>query len=325
MTSTPSESPRYSNAVDFGTILERYGLAAFCAVLILATAVISPAFRSPTNIQNVLTNVAPLAIVVLGQAMVILVRGFDLSIASMMATAAVIATQFDGWGAMALPATLATTLVVSLIVGFANGFLVTKRNMSPFLATLATMIVLQGIRFAWTRGAPSGRIPPGLQVLGTGQVYGVPLNLVLLAVLALLVWILLTKTAFGRSVYMIGGNPRAAELVGVNVDRVVITCYAASAVLAGIGGLVLVGYVSGVDNWVGRGYGLDSVIAAVMGGVALSGGRGSVLGGILGAFLLTVIFNIVLLLGFPVQFQFVVKGAIIILAMAIYRFGGKAT
>ncbi|MBX3568380.1 MAG: ABC transporter permease [Rhizobiaceae bacterium] len=325
MTSTSPESSRYSNAVDFGTLLERYGLAVFCGVLVLVTASISPAFRSPTNIQNVFTNVAPLGIVVLGQAMVIIVRGFDLSIASMMATAAVIATQFDGWGGMALPATLVTTLVVSLIVGFANGFLVTKRNMSPFLATLATMIMLQGVRFAWTRGAPSGRIPPELQVLGTGQIYGIPLNLILLAILALFVWTVLTKTSFGRSVYMIGGNPRAAELVGVKVDRTVIACYMASAVLAGIGGLVLVGYVSGVDNWVGRGYELDSVIAAVMGGVALSGGRGSVLGGILGAFLLTVIFNIVLLLGFPVQFQFVVKGMIIILAMAIYRFGGRST
>jgi ribose/xylose/arabinose/galactoside ABC-type transport system permease subunit len=121
---------------------------------------------------------------------------------------------------------------------------------------------------------------------------------------------------------MVGGWPRAAELVGVNVDRTMIACYVASAVLAGIGGLVLVGYVSGVDNWVGRGYELYSIVAAVMGGVALFGGRGSVLGGILGAFLLTVIFNVVLLLGFPVQLQFVVKGLIIILAMAVYRLGG---
>lgn len=322
MNTTPFPTDRSGKQIDVVAVIERYGLLAFCAVLVLLTAAVSPAFRSPTNLQNVLTNVAPLAIAVLGQSMVILVRGFDLSVSSVMATAAVIATQFEGAGGLALPLTLLATLVMSLIVGLANGFLVTKRDMSPFLATLATMIVLQGLRFAWTRGAPSGRVPPELQLIGAGQFFGVPINLLVLAVLTLIIWVVLAKTPFGRRVYMVGGGPRAAELVGVNVDRTTIACYVASAVLAGIGGLVLVGYVSGVDNWVGRGYELDSIVAAVMGGVALSGGRGSVLGGILGAFLLTVIFNIVLLLGFPVQLQFVVKGLIIILAMAVYRVGG---
>ena len=324
MNTTPFSADRSGKQIDVVAVIERYGLLAFCAVLVLLTAAISPAFRSPTNLQNVLTNVAPLAIVVLGQSMVILVRGFDLSVSSVMATAAVIATQFEGAGGLRFPLTLFATLIMSLIVGLANGFLVTKRDMSPFLATLATMIVLQGLRFAWTRGAPSGRVPHELQLIGADQFFGVPVNLIVLAVLTLIVWVALAKTPFGRRVYMVGGGPRAAELVGVNVDRTVIACYVASAILAGIGGLVLVGYVSGVDNWVGRGYELDLIVAAVMGGVALSGGRGSVLGGILGAFLLTVIFNIVLLLGFPVQLQFVVKGLIIILAMAVYRLGGGA-
>jgi ribose/xylose/arabinose/galactoside ABC-type transport system permease subunit len=324
MNTTPFPAERSGKRIDAVAVIERYGLLAFCAVLVLLTAAISPAFRSSTNLQNVLTNVAPLAIVVLGQSMVILVRGFDLSVSSVMATAAVIATQFEGAGGFAFPITLLATLIMSLIVGLANGFLITKRDMSPFLATLATMIVLQGLRFAWTRGAPSGRVPHELQLIGADQFFGVPINLIVLAVFTLVVWVALAKTPFGRRVYMVGGGPRAAELVGVNVDRTVIACYVASAILAGIGGLVLVGYVSGVDNWVGRGYELDSIVAAVMGGVALSGGRGSVLGGILGAFLLTVIFNIVLLLGFPVQLQYVVKGLIIILAMAVYRLGGGA-
>lgn len=321
MNSTPFPANRSSTRIDLVSLIERYGLLGFCAVLVLVTAAVSPAFRSSTNLQNVLTNVAPLAIVVLGQSMVILVRGFDLSVSSVMATAAVLATQFESAGPMAFPVTILATLLMSLIVGLANGFLVTKRSMSPFLATLATMIVLQGLQFAWTRGAPSGRIPPELQWIGAGQFYSVPVNLIVLAALTSIVWIALAKTPFGRKVYMVGGGPRAAELVGVNVDRTVITCYVASALLAGLGGLVLVGYVSGVDNWVGRGYELNSIVAAVMGGVALTGGRGGVLGGILGAFLLTVVFNIVLLLGFPVQLQFVVKGLIIILAMAVHRFG----
>ena len=159
-------------------------------------------------------------------------------------------------------------------------------------------------------------------MIGAGQFFGVPVNLLVLAVLTLIIWVALAKTPFGRRVYMVGGGPRAAELVGVNVDRTVIACYVASAVLAGIGGLVLVGYVSGVDNWVGRGYELELDRRRGDGRRRALWRRGSVLGGILGAFLLTVIFNIVLLLGFPVQLQFVVKGLIIILAMAVYRLGG---
>ena len=142
MNTTPFPAERSGKRLDVVAIIERYGLLAFCAVLVLLTAAISPAFRSPTNLQNVLTNVAPLAIVVLGQSMVILVRGFDLSVSSVMATAAVIATQFEGAGGFAFPITLLATLIMSFVVGLANGFLITKRDISPFLATLATMIML---------------------------------------------------------------------------------------------------------------------------------------------------------------------------------------
>ena len=116
----------------------------------------APGFRSPNNLQNVLTNAAPLGVVVLGQCLVILVRGFDLSVASVMATAAVIATSFDETTNWSVIPILAVSLLMALVVGSVNGYLVTQRKVSPFLATLAVMIVLQGIRFAWTKGAPPG-------------------------------------------------------------------------------------------------------------------------------------------------------------------------
>ena len=110
---------------------------------------------------------------------------------------------------------------------------------------------------------------------------------------------MLHRTAFGRKIYMVGGNPRAAELVGINVNRVTFSCYVLSSILAALGGLVLVGYVGSVDNWVGRGYELNSIIATVMGGVSLGGGRGTVFGALVGAFVLTEIFNISPPSGFP--------------------------
>jgi ribose/xylose/arabinose/galactoside ABC-type transport system permease subunit len=315
--------PRFSGP-GTGAFIERNGLFVFCLVLTIGAALFAPGFRSPNNLQNVLTNAAPLGVVVLGQCLVILVRGFDLSVASVMATAAVIATSFDESTSWSVVPILAVSLLMALVVGSVNGYLVTRRKVSPFLATLAMMIVLQGVRFAWTKGAASGRVPELIRVVGTQAVYGIPINLILLLVLALIVGITLQRTTFGRKVYMVGGNPRAAELIGINVERVTFSCYVLSSAFAAVGGLVLVGYVGSVDNWVGRGYELNSIIATVMGGVSLAGGRGTVFGALVGAFVLTEIFNIALLLGFPVQFQWVVKGVVILLAVAVYLVGQRS-
>lgn len=315
--------PRFSGP-GTGAFIERNGLFVFCLVLTIGAALFAPGFRSPNNLQNVLTNAAPLGVVVLGQCLVILVRGFDLSVASVMATAAVIATSFDESTNWSVVPILAVSLLMALVVGSVNGYLVTRRKVSPFLATLAMMIVLQGLRFAWTKGAASGRVPELIRVVGTQAVYGIPINLLLLLVLALIVGIALQRTTFGRKVYMVGGNPRAAELIGINVEWVTFSCYVLSSAFAAVGGLVLVGYVGSVDNWVGRGYELNSIIATVMGGVSLAGGRGTVFGALVGAFVLTEIFNIALLLGFPVQFQWVVKGVVILLAVAVYLVGQRS-
>jgi ribose/xylose/arabinose/galactoside ABC-type transport system permease subunit len=317
MSSNVSAGPKFIRH-SVGEIVERHGLLIFCLVLTTAAVFFAPGFRSPNNLQNVFTNAAPLGVVVLGQCLVILVRGFDLSVASVMATAAVIATSFDHTTNWSVIPILAVALLMALLVGSVNGYLVTQRKVSPFLATLAVMIVLQGIRFTWTKGAPSGRVPELIRAIGSQAIYSVPINLILLVVLAIIVGVMLHRTAFGRKIYMVGGNPRAAQLVGVSVNSITFSCYVLSAIFAALGGLVLVGYVGSVDNWVGRGYELNSIIATVMGGVSLSGGQGTVFGALVGAFMLTEIFNIALLVGFPVQFQWVVKGVVILLAVAVY-------
>jgi ribose/xylose/arabinose/galactoside ABC-type transport system permease subunit len=322
-TAAAGRSPRFANK-GTGAFVERNGLLIVCILLTLGAAIFAPGFRSPNNLQNVLTNAAPLGVVVLGQCLVILVRGFDLSVASVMATAAVIATSFNETTNWSVIPIVVVSLLMALVVGSVNGYLVTQRKVSPFLATLAVMIVLQGLRFAWTKGAPSGRVPELIRVVGSQAIYNVPINLILLVILAVVLGVTLQRTAFGRKIYMAGGSPRAAELVGINVNRITFACYVLSSVFAAIGGLVLVGYVGSVDNWVGRGYELNSIIATVMGGVSLSGGRGTVFGALVGAFLLTEIFNIALLLGFPVQFQWVVKGVVILLAVAVYLFAQRS-
>lgn len=298
-------------------ILRSYGIHIVLVLLIGLTALISPQFLTGNNISNMLLQAAPLGIVVIGQVLVILVRGLDLSVASVMATAAVVATSFDGTDGDAL-AVFAVAMFIGLATGLVNGLLITKRNVSPFLATLATMTLLQGLRFAYTQGAPSGNVPPIYRVLGSQTFYGIPYNIMILIVMAAVFSILLQKTTFGRKIYLTGGNPVMARLVGINADRVTIACYVISAGLAALAGLIFSGFVGIVDNWVGRGFELDSIVAAVMGGVALSGGRGSIIGGLLGAAILIVVFNAVLMIGFPIQFQIIIKGLVIIVAAAFY-------
>jgi ribose/xylose/arabinose/galactoside ABC-type transport system permease subunit len=297
--------------------LSRNALAIFLALALVIGGVVSPTFLSKGNISNLVLQWSPLAIVAIGQTLVIVVRGLDLSVASVMATAAVIATSFHGADSD-IPAVVGLSMLISLAVGLLNGVLVTKRSVSPFLATLATMILLQGFRFAYTQGAPSGHVPPLFRVLGSGNLHGVPYNFMILVVIAAAFHVLLARSAFGRRVYIVGGNPVAATLVGINADRVTIAAYVISSLLACAAGLILSGYVGLVDNRVGQGFELDSIVAAVIGGVALSGGRGTLVGALVGAAVIVVIGNEVLMFGLPVQLQLIVKGLVIVLAAALY-------
>jgi len=312
-----SQSVGSQSQPPFLTTLRSYGIHLLLLALIAVTAILSPAFLTGSNISNMLLQAAPLGIVVVGQVLVILVRGLDLSVASVMATAAVVATSFSGQNSDAF-AVFVVAMLIGTGTGLVNGLLITKRNVSPFLATLATMTLLQGMRFAYTQGAPSGNVPPIYRVLGSQTFMGVPYNLMILIVVATVFSVLLHKSTYGRRVYLTGGNPAMAHLVGIHADRITIASYVISGGLAALAGLIYSGFVGIVDNWVGRGFELDSIVAAVMGGVALSGGRGSIMGGLLGAAILVVVFNAVLMIGMPIQFQIIIKGVVIIAAAAFY-------
>jgi ribose/xylose/arabinose/galactoside ABC-type transport system permease subunit len=297
--------------------LPRVGIFLFLPVLILLGGAISPAFLGAGNASNLLLQIAPLGIVAIGQSFVMIVRGLDLSVASMMATAAVIATGFSGTNGDVV-SIVAAVSAIAIAVGLLNGLLVTKRHVSPFLATLAMMILLQGFRFAYTQGAPSGNVPPLLRTLGSEKLHGIPFNFVMLSILATLLWVILHRSAFGRRIFIVGGNPVTWRLLGIRSDLITIVCYVISSCLAAVAGLVLSGYVGLVDNWVGQGYELDSIVACAIGGVSLKGGRGSIAGALAGAAIIVVIANEVLLFGLPIQVQIIIKGAVIVIAAALY-------
>lgn len=300
-----------------GEYLNRYGIFLFLAALIAVGGLISPSFVGPGNVKNMLVQLAPLGIVTIGQAFVIISRGLDLSVASVMATAAVMTSLFSA-GNESAPLILLSALGIAICTGMVNGLLVTKRTVSPFLATLATAIMLQGIRFWLTSGAPSGNIPPIFKRIGAGGIGAVPISLIFFALVAVVTWVVLHRSLYGRKLYIVGGNPVAGRLVGFNSDLVTIGAYVICSVLAALAGLMLAGFAGVVDNFVGQGFELDSIVAAVIGGVALSGGRGGIPGAVVGAAILIAVFNLVLLIGAPVQFQIIIKGVVIVLAAAFY-------
>ncbi len=310
--------PRFS--MSFKTLFERHGIYIFLGILFIAASLVSPNFLNPQNLKDILNQAAALGMVAIGQTFVILIGGggLDLSVASVMATVAVIiAHNTQGQDALFLPVAV-VCLLFGLIVGLANGLLITKRKVQPFMATIGMMIIIQGLRFLYTGGAPKGGFPQILRFLGTGSIGGIPTSILSLAILTSIAVIVLKKTILGRQIYAIGGNIETAHLSGYPIDKVIIVVYMISGFTAAIAGLYLAGYVGISDNWVGKGYELDSIAAVVMGGTSFAGGRGGVMGTIVGVLIIIMLYNLVLLLHLPIQVQYLVKGAIIILATSFY-------
>ena len=218
---------------------------------------------------------------------------------------------------MLLPVAL-MCVVFGALVGLANGLLITKRKVPPFMATLGMMIIIQGLRFMYTKGAPKGDFPPFLRYLGRGSLGPIPVSILSLAILTVIAVIVLRKTVFGRQLYAVGGNIDTAYLSGYKTDVIITTTYMVSGVTAAIAGMYLAGWIGIADNWVGKGYELDSIAAVVMGGTSFEGGQGGVLGTIAGVLIIMMLYNLILLLHLPVQAQYIVKGAVIVLAASFY-------
>jgi ribose/xylose/arabinose/galactoside ABC-type transport system permease subunit len=286
--------------------------------LIVIAVIVSPQVLNAQYVSTQLKQAAPLGVVSIGQTFVILAAGIDLSVGSVIALMSVLAAGLmNGQDNLVLTVVL-FCLAVALLVGLLNGFLVTKLKIPSFIATLGTILIVQGIRFIYTGGAPKGSVPDALRFWGRGNVGPVPTPLILWAVIVIIALFIERRTTFGRRLFAVGGKPAAARLSGVRVDRIIIAAYLICSFLAGVAGLMLTGFQGLADNWLGRGYDLDSIAAVVIGGAALTGGRGSVIGSVAGVLILTILYNLVLLLGFDVETQRIVKGFAIIIAVALY-------
>ena len=287
-------------------------------VIILIISIVSPGFLEYRNLINTVRRAAALGILSIGQTVVVVSGGIDLSVAAVMQLAGVTLAEITrGNDTMVVPATL---LVVFLgaAIGMFNGFLVAKRNVQPFISTLFVGLLLTGIRLLVTRASPSGVVPPMIRRLGGGSTLFIPNAVLLFAAVVIVVGFILNRTVLGRGFYSTGGNRKVAFLSGLATDRIIIVSYVFSGVLAAIAGVVLIGYLGYADQGIGLGYDLDSIAAVAIGGAVLGGGKGTVSGTVAGVLLMAILLNLVLVLGLRVEFQLVVRGVVIIAAVALH-------
>lgn len=314
--STPGQTTRPA-------LLRRISPSALVLIaLLIAICAISPLYRTPAGLMAFLQRATPLVVLACGQAFVLIIGGFDLSVGSLI-TLVVIGSAMIANGDPALTyEAIAVAYALGLIVGLVNGLVVARLKVPSIIATLGTLLSVKGAAMMWSGGAPSGYLPPNYRFFGRGVLRNLPgIETLPIAVIILVVFVALTawllhRTNFGRLLVMIGDNPNAAELAGAPVRAIRVCAFVISAISAVTAGIVLGGF-SGVSVDVGTGYELQAIAAAVVGGVVLLGGSGSITGAAIGALTLYALFTLLNLVGFPEPLRVAVQGLILIGAAAV--------
>jgi ribose transport system permease protein len=298
------------------------GILGALGLMLLVLAVFIPQFRDLQNITNITRNFSFVGIVAMGMTLVILTGGIDLSVGSVWGMTAVVVAFLltHGWP---VPLAILVSLLAAGGIGLMNGLCITRLKMSPFVPTLATLSIARSFALIVTHGRPISIFGEEYQSflwLGGGDILGVPNPFIIFCLIAGFFWILLSRTVWGRYVYAVGGNEKTARLTGLRVDRLKIIVYILSALVAGVAGIVQYSYLSSVTADLGTGQELAVIAATVIGGANLAGGEGTVLGTVIGAIILEVLRNGLLLFGIDPYWQGVFVGAVIILAVSIDYF-----
>ena len=289
-------------------------LVALCVLIDLA----NPRFTSVVNLQNLTRQIALLAIFAIGEGIVILSGGIDLSVGSVIAfTGLLVAFLVSAHG---VPPALACVIVLLICVGIglAHGGLVTKLKLQPFIVTLCTMLILRGLARRMTEDQTMGFGNQFLsfRMLGDGALFGIPVPLIILVVVAGVAHFLMRYTVYGRYLYAIGRNADAARYSGVKVDRMQTSAYLVSALLAGIAGILYATYTNSVQPaTTGQAYELYAIAAAVLGGCSLRGGEGTVIGIVIGASIMRVMYNGIILVGISTFWEFAAIGTVILIGV----------
>lgn len=296
------------------TVRQYGGIIISLAVLCVVFSVMSPRFLAFNNVMNIMQQVAVIAVAAYGMTYVILLGDIDLSIGSIIAVSGMVAAQAFAMGFGFVPA-VALTLAAGALMGALNGALSAKLMLPSFIVTVATMGIYRGMVSLPTNGAPAMIENDTWLAIGGESWLGIPIIIWIMAVLFVVNHIVLSKTIFGRQVYLTGGNREAAIYSGIRVDRIKIIVFTISGMMAAISGMLLSSRLSSAQTNAGTGYELDAIAAVVLGGTSLAGGVGTIIGTILGALIIGVINNGMNMLSVPYFYQLIVKGVVILVAV----------
>ncbi|QDV25204.1 ABC transporter permease [Aureliella helgolandensis] len=298
-------------------------------LMITAMSLLSDRFLTSANGWNIMRQISVNVCLSIGMTMVILSGGIDLSVGSVLAFAGAITAglikapvpipmlgvevQFTTWGA------ILAGLMVGMFLGWFNGQMITRLKIPPFVATLGMLSIARGLTMLWTKGFPITGLGEGLAILGTRSVLGVPAPVWIAGTLVATFVLITKKTRVGRYIYAVGGNEQTARLSGLNVNRIKVIVYMLAGALSAVAGLIMTSRLDSAQPNAGMGYELDSIAAVVIGGTSLSGGRGTIFGTVIGCLIIGVLNSGLVLLNVSPFWQQVVKGSVILVAVAIDR------
>jgi ribose transport system permease protein len=291
-------------------------------VIVIILSFISPDFLTISNIFNVLRQVSINALIAFGMTFVILTGGIDLSVGSIIAlssalTAGIMVGETNPWLAVG------AGLIAGTLMGTVNGVIISRGKIAPFIATLATMTIFRGLTLVYTEGKPIAGLPSSFGIIGRGYLFQIPMPVIWMLVAFAILFVVLKYTSFGRYVYALGGNEEATRLSGIDTNRVKTYVYSLSGLLAAISGIILTSRLNSAQPTAGTSYELDAIAAVVLGGTSLSGGKGWIVGTLIGAMIIGVLDNGLNLLNVSSFYQQVVKGGVILLAVLLDRSKGK--
>lgn len=315
MNSIDEKAKRYNGG--WKLFLKEWVILILLLALVLLCSLFLEKFRTTNNIMNILRQASFTAIIAMGEFFVILTGQMDMSVSSIIGMVSIF---FAGFVVkMGLPVWLAILMVLALaaIIGLINGALVVYGKMPSFIATLVVMNVVKGVNYLYSRGLPISGLPEGFNFLGSGYVGIVPFPVILMFIVAIILYILTAHTSVGRSFFAVGGNLEASKLSGINVNFIGILAFVFCAVLTGVGALGLTAKTLAGNVTLGDELLFDVMTIVVLGGTSLTGGRGRIFGVVIGALFLQVIGNAMVLLGINTYWQWVVKGAILIVVVLI--------
>ena len=311
--------------LSFWDIFSRYreiGITVFILILVVVVTLRTPSFLTANNLRDILMNISILMIVALGQTMVILTKGIDLSVSSMVGLVAMM-VAFVMKEHPETPVSVIVLLGMALgtVAGSFNSIIITFGKVPPIIATLGTLSVYRGLVFFYSQGTwiNSYELPRGIKILSKGELLGLPNLIVIAFLIAVIVYLFLKYTRTGRNIFAVGSNVEAAEYAGIRPQRIVFLVYLLSGLLSGLGAVLWVSRFESAQTNTALGFELQTVTAAVIGGVSISGGVGTVPGVILGALLLGMIQNALTLVRISPFWQLAAQGLLIIIAVVIDR------